>query len=269
MPNDPAQDRSREKVLISPRYLAASLPSDHHQLLDVFVEDSAWSVHTDDSSLTVTSPCRRITIRHDQTAVSRGPHLVISARTEEQAPERWRTNINGNVPIEFVSTLIGTLAAELAADPDHVVYGIGAEQGLFELYVDIDSWSYFDDFGLSGFISHDGHATVVGRPPDSPAPLIHGDASITWHLAASPDDLGHLWDISFTEKTPSFLMHAVVAETLAPRPMLRSTAFPFPKAAVPLVTIEPVPSPPRPPSAQPSHAEPPRSPEPKRTPKSR
>lgn len=168
MPNDPAQDRSREKVLISPRYLAASLPSDHHQLLDVFVEDSAWSVHTDDSSLTVTSPCRRITIRHDQTAVSRGPHLVISARTEEQAPERWRTNINGNVPIEFVSTLIGTLAAELAADPDHVVYGIGAEQGLFELYVDIDSWSYFDDFGLSGFISHDGHATVVGRPRTRP-----------------------------------------------------------------------------------------------------
>lgn len=122
MPNDPAQKIPREKVLISPRYLAASLPGDHHLLLDVFAEDSAWSVHTDDSSLTVTSPCGRITIRHDRTAVGHGPHLVVAARTDAQAPERWRTNINGNVPIEFVSTLVGTLAAELAADPDHVVW---------------------------------------------------------------------------------------------------------------------------------------------------
>ncbi|MFD7017509.1 DUF317 domain-containing protein [Streptomyces sp. NPDC059928] len=269
MSHDPAQDRPREKILISPRYLAASLPSDHHQLLDVFAEDAAWSAHSNDSSLAVTSPCGRITIRHDQAVVGRGPHMVISARTDEDAPERWQAIINGNVPIEFVSTLIGTLAAELAADPDHVVYGIGAEPGLLELYVDVDSWSYFDDSGLSGFISRDGHAAVVGRPPDSPAPPIRGDASVTWHLAASPDALAHLWDISFTEKTPPFLMHAVVAKALDPRPILRSTAFPFPKAVVPLVTIERVPSPSRPPSGQPSRAEPPRSPEPKRAPKTR
>ncbi|MFD9069109.1 DUF317 domain-containing protein [Streptomyces lasiicapitis] len=269
MSNDPVQDKPREKILISPRYLAASLPTDHHQLLDIFAEEIAWSAHTDESSLTVTSPCRRITIRHNKAAVGRGPHTVISARTDEEAPERWQANINGNVPIESVSTLIGTLAAELAADPDHVVYGIGAEPGLLELCVDVDSWSSFGDFGLSGFISHDGHAAVVGRPPDSPAPPIRGDASITWHLAASPEDLGHLWDISFTEKTPPFLMHAVVAETLDPRPTLRSTAFPFPKAVVPLVTIQHAPSPARPPAAQPSPAEPPRSPEPKRAPKSR
>jgi hypothetical protein len=269
MSHDSGQDSPREKILISPRYLAASLPTDHHQLLDIFAEEAAWNTQSDDSSLAVTSPCRRITIRHDQTIVGRGPHMVISARTEEDAPERWRTTVNGNVPIEFVSTLLGTLAAELAADPDHVVYGIGPDPGVLELYVDVDSWSHFDDFGLSGFISRDGHAAVVGRPPDSPAPPIHGDASVTWHLAASPDDLGHLWDISFTEKTPPFLMHAVVAKALDPRPILRSTALPFPKAVVPLVTIERVPLPPRPPSAKPSHAEPPRSPGPKRAPKTR
>lgn len=269
MSNDPAQGRPREKILISPRYLAASLPIDHLQLLDIFAEETAWSAQAEDASLTVTSPCRRITIRHDQAAVGRGTHMVISARTDDDAPERWRTKINGNVPIEFVSTLLGTLAAELAADPDHVVYGIGAEPGVFELLVDVDVWRPFDDFGLSGFISRDGHAAVVSRPPDSTAPPIHGDASITWHLAASPDDLGHLWDISFTEKTPPFLAHAVVAKALDPRPILRSTAFPFPKAVVPLVTIGHVPAPPRPPTAQPSPAEPPRSPEPRRAPKSR
>ncbi|MER5826684.1 DUF317 domain-containing protein [Streptomyces mirabilis] len=269
MPNDPDQDSPREKILISPRYLAASLPNDHQQLLDIFAEETAWSAHADASSLTVTSPCRRITIRHDQAAVGRGPHMVISARTDEEAAERWRADIAGNVPIEFVARLIGTLAGELAADPDHVVYGIGVEPGLLELYVDVGSWTHFNDFGLSGFISHDGHAVVVGRPVDSPAPPIHEDASITWHLAASPEDLGHLWDISFTDKTPPFLMHAVVAETLDPRPTLRSTSFPFPAAVAPLVTIERVSSPSRRPSAQPPHAEPPRTPEPKRAPKTR
>ncbi|MDQ0810294.1 hypothetical protein QFZ63_002008 [Streptomyces sp. B3I7] len=269
MPNDPDQDSPREKILISPRYLAASLPNDHHQLLDIFAEETAWSTHADASSLTVTSPCRRITIRHDQAVVGRGPHMVISARTDEEAAERWRADIAGNVPIEFVARLVGTLAGELAADPDHVVYGIGAEPGLLELYVDVDSWTHFDDFGLSGFISHDGHAAVVGRPVDSPAPPIHGDPSITWHLAASPEDLGHLWDISFTDKTPPFLMHAVVAETLDPRPTLRSMSFPFPAAVAPLVTIERVSSPSRRPPAQPPHAEPPRTPEPKRAPKTR
>ncbi|ROQ70172.1 uncharacterized protein DUF317 [Streptomyces sp. 840.1] len=269
MPNDPEQDRPREKILISPRYLAASLPSDHQLLLDIFAEETAWSAHTDASSLTVTSPCRRITIRHDQTAVGRGPHMVISARTDEEAAERWRADIAGNVPIECVATLLGTLAGELATDPDHVVYGIGTEPGLLELYVDADSWTHFDDFGLSGFISHDGHAAVVSRPVDSPAPPIHGDASVTWHLAASPEDLGHLWDISFTDKTPPLLLHAVAAETLDPRPTLRSTSFPFPAAVVPLVTIERISSPPRRPTAQPPHGGLPRSPEPKRTPKTR
>ena len=268
MPDTPAQDRPREKVLISPRYLAASLPATHHDFLDVFAEETGWSTQTDNSSLTVASPCRRVTIRHDQTAVGRGPHMVISARSDEDASERWRTSVSGAVPIEFVSTLLGTLAAELDADPDHVVYGIGAEPGQFELLVDIDAWSHFDASGLSGFISRDGQAAVIGRPPDSSAPPIHGDASIAWHVAGSPDDLGHLWDISFTQQAPDFLMHAVVAKTLDPRPILRSTAFPFPKAVVPLVTIKHVPSP-RPPAARPSPAEPARSPEPKRAPKTR
>ncbi|MFE7889286.1 DUF317 domain-containing protein [Streptomyces sp. NPDC057412] len=236
--------------------------------MDVFAEETGWSTQTDNSSLTVTSPCRRVTIRHDQAAVGRGPHMVISARSDEDASERWRTNVSGVVPIEFVSTLLGTLAAELEADPDHVVYGIGAEPGQFELLVDIDAWSHFDASGLSGFISRDGQAAVIGRPPDSSAPPIHGDASIAWHVAASSDDLGHLWDISFTQQAPDFLMHAVVTKALDPRPILRSTAFPLPKAVVPLVTIKHVPLP-RPPAARPSPAEPTRSPEPKRTPKPR
>lgn len=269
MPNDPTQDRPREKVLISPRHLAASLPSDHLQLLDVFAEDSAWSAHTDDSPLTVTSPCRRITIRHDPTAVGRSAHLVISARTDEQAPERWRADIVGNVPIEFVATLIGTLACEMATDPDHVVYGIGNEPSLLELYVDVDSWTYFEDFGLCGFLSHDGHAAVVNRPVDSPAPPIRKDASITWHLGAATEDLGRVWDISFTEKVPPFLIHAVVAEALDPRPTVRSTSFAFPAVLAPLVSIQEAPSPTPHSPVRPLHAEPPRSPEPKRTPKSR
>ncbi|ELS55880.1 DUF317 domain-containing protein [Streptomyces viridochromogenes] len=268
MPGTPAQDRSPERVLISPRYLAASLPATHHHFLDVFAEEAGWSAQADNSSLIVTSPCRRVTIRHDQTSVGRGPHLVVSARSDEDASERWRTSVRGAVPIEFVSTLLGTLAAELEADPDHVVYGIGAEPGQFELLVDIDAWNHFDASGLSGFISRDGQAAVIGRPPGSSAPPIHGDASIAWHVAASPDDLGHLWDISFTQQAPDFLMHAVVAKTLDPRPILRSTAFPFPEAVVPLVSITHVPSP-RPPSAQPSAAEPTRSPEPRRAPKAR
>lgn len=37
-------------------------------------------------------------------------------------------------------------------------------------------------------------------------------------------------------QAPPFLMHAVVAKTLDPRPMLPSTTFPFPEAApLPLV----------------------------------
>ncbi|MEU5898676.1 DUF317 domain-containing protein [Streptomyces venezuelae] len=268
MPDIPAQDRPREKILISPRYLAASLPATHREFLDVFAEEAGWDAHTDYSSFTATSPCRRITIRHEQESVGRGPHLVISARSDADAAERWRTSISGAAPIEFVSTLVGTLAAELAADPDHVVYGIGFEPGPFELLVDVDAWNPFDDSGLSGFISRDGQAAVIGRPPDSSAPAIHGDASIAWHVAASPDDLGHLWDISFTHQAPDFLMHAVVTKTLDPRPILRTTAFPFPKAVLPLVTIEHVPTP-RSPSARSSSAEPARGHPSKRSPKSR
>ncbi|OKJ72238.1 DUF317 domain-containing protein [Streptomyces sp. CB02460] len=269
MTNAPDQDRPRERILISPRYLAASLPTDHRQLLDVFSQETSWSAHTDASSLTVTSPCRRITIRHDRAAVGRGPHMVISARTDEEAAERWRVDIGGFAPIECVARLLGTLAGELATDPDHVVYGIGAEPGLLELYVDADSWSPFDDFGLSGFISHDGHAAVVNRPMDSPAPPLHADASVTWHVAASPEDLGHLWDISFTDKTPPLLLHAVAAETLDPRPTLRSAAFPFPAVVAPLVTIERLSSPSRRPTARPPYGGSARSTEPKRTPKTR
>ncbi|MER5443192.1 DUF317 domain-containing protein [Streptomyces sp. NPDC002790] len=268
MPDTPAQDRPREKVLISPRYLAASLPATHHEFLDVFAEETGWNAHTDHSSFTVTSPCRRIVLRHDQEAVGRGPHLVISARSDEDASERWRTSVSGAVPIEFVSTLVATLAAELAADPDHVIYGIGSEPGPFELLVDADAWNHFDASGLSGFISRDGQAAVIGRPPDSSAPAIHGDSSIAWHIAASPNDLGHLWDISFTQQSPAFLMHAVAAKTLDSRPLLRSTAFPFPAAVLPLVTIEHV-APPQPPSARPSPTSPTHGPQPKRSPKPR
>lgn len=226
MPNDPDQGSPREKILISPRYLAASLPNDHQQLLDIFAEETAWSAHADASSLIVTSPCRRITIRHDQAVVGRGPHMVISARTDEEAAERWRADIAGNVPIEFVARLIGTLAGELAADPDHVVYGIGAEPGLLELYVDVGSWTHFDDFGLSGLISHDGHAAVVGRPVDSPAPPIHGDTSITWHLAASRKTSATCGTSrSRTRRRPSSCTrslprHSMPGPPCAPRPSL-------------------------------------------------
>ncbi|MFB7630509.1 DUF317 domain-containing protein [Streptomyces sp. NPDC056149] len=233
MPTDSSQDRPREKVLISPRYLATSLPNDHRKLLEVFAEDSPWSAHTDETSLTVTSPCRRITIRHDQLAVGQGAHLVVSARTDEDTPERWRTDISGNAPIELVARLISTLAHELASDPDHVVYGIGTEPDLLELYVDANTWDHFEDFGLSGFLSRDGHAAVVNRAVDSPAPPIHGDPSITHHVAASPEELGHLWNISLTDRTPPFLIHAVVVEALDPRPTLRSTTFPFPTVVAP------------------------------------
>ncbi|MGW7096587.1 DUF317 domain-containing protein [Streptomyces sp. NPDC054874] len=104
---------------------------------------------------------------------------------------------------------------------------------------------------------------------DSSAPPIHGDASVTWHLAASPEDVGHLWDISFTEKTPPLLLHAVAAETLDPRPTLRSTSFPLPGVVAPLVTTERLPPPSRRPTAQPPHGGPPRSPELNHTPKTR
>ncbi|GAA3196505.1 MULTISPECIES: DUF317 domain-containing protein [Streptomyces] len=269
MPDAHAQDAPREKVLISPRYLAASFPNDHRQLLDTFADEVAWNAHIDASSLTVTSPCRRITIRHDPTALGQGPHMVITARTDEEAPERWRADIAGNAPIEFVAGLFSTLAAELATDPDHVIYGIGAEPGLLELYVDVDSWAYFDEIGLSGFVSRDGHAAVISRPVNSSAPPIRGDASVTWQVGASPEDLGRLWDISFTDKTPAILMHAVVAETLDPQPTLRSTAFPFPAAVVPLVTIERLSTPSRHIPAAPPPGGPARSAEPKRTPKTR
>ncbi|WP_326731812.1 hypothetical protein [Streptomyces phaeochromogenes] len=63
-------------------------------------------------------------------------------------------------------------------------------------------------------------------------------------------------------------MYAVVTKTVDPRPILRSTAFPFPAAVVPLVTIEHIPSH-RPPPAHPSPAEPSRGPEPRGTPKTR
>ncbi|WP_369175451.1 DUF317 domain-containing protein [Streptomyces sp. R28] len=167
------------------------------------------------------------------------------------------------------SKSLGTLTAELATDPDHVVYGIGTQPGLLELCVDADSWTYFEDVGLHGFISHDGHAAVINRPVDSPAPPIRNDASITWHLGAATEDLGRVWDVSCTDKVPPFLLHAVLAETLDPRPTLRSTVFPFPAVLAPLVTIERVPSPSPRPSAQPPHAEPRRSTQAKRAPKTR
>ncbi|MFE1836490.1 hypothetical protein [Streptomyces sviceus] len=98
MPRDPAQDRPREKILISPRYLAASLPTDHHQLLDIFAEEAAWSAHYDDSSLAVTSPCGRVTIRHDQAIVGRGPHMVISTRSDEADSEAFEHQVRAAVP---------------------------------------------------------------------------------------------------------------------------------------------------------------------------
>ncbi|KUJ68244.1 hypothetical protein ACZ90_20165 [Streptomyces albus subsp. albus] len=113
-------------VYLSPRYLAASSPGDHHAHLVAFATESNWPTRTEiPTSFTTTSLCGRITMRH--TTAGYGPHLVITARTAEDSTERWRADIAGNVPVEFVAALTHTIAAGLETDPDHAIYGIGTE----------------------------------------------------------------------------------------------------------------------------------------------
>ncbi|WP_234333649.1 DUF317 domain-containing protein [Streptomyces viridochromogenes] len=218
--------------------------------------------------MTASSPCERITIRHDRAAEGHGPHLVMTARTEKDAPERWRADVAGNAPVEFVASLIRTVASELEADPDHVIYGIGTEPDLIELYVNPNCWNYVEEFGLAGFQSRDGHAAVLGRPPGSSAPPLLGDETIIWQLCAVPDELEPLWDVSFTEKSPPFVVNAVLDQTLSTEPIRRPASQTLLKAVAPLVTARWAPTRPQF-STPPPHPEPPRSPEPKRTPKTR
>ncbi|MEV5878063.1 DUF317 domain-containing protein [Streptomyces sp. NPDC052101] len=250
MPNDHTSAAEGE-VLLSPRYLAASFPDEHHALLPVFAKRSGWSAHTGDASFTVTSPCERVTIRHDRTAEGDGPHLVITARTDKDAPERWRADVAGLVPVEFVASLISTVATGLKADPDHAIYGIGTEPELIELHVDPGHWDYIEDLGLAGFQSHDGHAAILGRPPGSLGPPLQDDEAIIWHLGAYPDDLGPLWAVSFTEKTPPFVVNAVLAQTLSTAAIRRPANSVLPEALAPLMSARWVPPSPRHPTVQP------------------
>ncbi|KUM99904.1 hypothetical protein AQI95_35905 [Streptomyces yokosukanensis] len=253
MPHDHAPAADGE-ILLSPRYLAASYPEEHHALLAAFADEAAWSASLGESSFSVTSPCERLTIRHDRTTEGNGPHLVITARTDKDAPERWRADVAGLVPVEFVASLINTVATGLKADPDHAIYGIGTEPDLIELHVDPSHWDYIEDLGLTGFQSHDGHAAVLGRPPGSLGPPLQDDEAIIWHIGAYPDDLGPLWAVSFTEKTPPFVVNVVLAQTLSTAPIHRPTTSVLPEALAPLVSARWTPPAPRHPTAQPRPA---------------
>ncbi|MGW1974199.1 DUF317 domain-containing protein [Streptomyces sp. NPDC001889] len=215
-----------EPVHFSPRYLAASPPDLHRQHLVAFAQDHAWPLATYPYAVTATSPCERITIRHSRAEEGRGPHLTITARTGHGAPERWRADIAGATPVEFLASLTETVARGLEADADHLIYGIGGgtEPDMIELHVD-ERWELADGLGLVGIQSVDGLAAMMGRPPGSDGPLLQGDEDIVWHIFAVTPELGPLWGISFTQEAPPFVVNAVLNDTLSPEPLVRPAAL--------------------------------------------
>ncbi|MEV6423702.1 DUF317 domain-containing protein [Streptomyces sp. NPDC051662] len=224
-------------VHISPRYLAASRPTQHQAHIATFGTARDWLCRTGAFTLTATSVCGRVTVHHDQRAEGLGPHLVITARTGPRAPERWRADIAGNTPVEVLATLTTTIADRLEADPDHLIYGIGPDPDLIAPKVDAHRWDHIEDHGLAGFQSRDGHAFMIGRPDDSPAPPLLGDESLVWHIGASTAEHGGLWAISFTYQTPPVVVNSVLSHTLSPEPVTRPATETVPAALAPLVTV--------------------------------
>ncbi|MGW4200327.1 DUF317 domain-containing protein [Streptomyces sp. NPDC004726] len=226
---------------VSPRYMAASPLSDHRDHLVALAGSTGWTLTTDGATATVTSPCERIVLRHDQAAEGWGPHLVITAHTGPSAPARWRADIAGNTPVEFVAALTTTITTALAADPDHLVYGIAAEpEPLTTLFTD-DRWEFVDDQGLIGLQATDGLAAALNRPPDSPAPSLQGDDAIEWHLFAM-HPAGPLWGVSFTRNVPQFVVASALEQTLSPEPLVRPAGIARHPAFAPLITARPLPT---------------------------
>ncbi|MFJ9033627.1 DUF317 domain-containing protein [Streptomyces sp. NPDC102274] len=211
---------------ISPRYLAASWPIQHQAHIAAFGTARDWSCRMSAFTLTATSPCGRITMHHDQRAEGRGPHLVITAGTGPGAPDRWRIDVAGNTPVEFVAALTTAIAEHLEADPE-----------LIELTVDPHRWEYVEESGLSGFQSRDGRAFMIGRPADSPAPPLQGDESIELHIGAVTGEHGALWAVSFTHQTPPTVVNSVLRQTFSPEPVTRPASQTLPAALAPLVTV--------------------------------
>ncbi|MFD3910057.1 DUF317 domain-containing protein [Streptomyces sp. NPDC058603] len=224
-------------VHISPRYLAASWPTQHQAHLAAVGTARDWPCRMSAFTFTATSACGRITMHHDQRAEGRGPHLVITARTGPGAPERWRADIAGNTPVEFLAALATTIADRLEADPDHLIYGIGPDPDLIALKVDAHRWDHIEDHGLAGFQSRDGHAFMIGRPDGSPAPPLQGDESLVWDIGAVTAEHGALWAISFTHQTPPVVVNSVLSQILSPEPITRPATEPLPAALAPLVTV--------------------------------
>ncbi|TKA08232.1 hypothetical protein [Actinacidiphila oryziradicis] len=70
-----------------------------------FPKDAGWRRAHHGTDLEVTSPCGRLTLLHQQEHTGSGPHLLVTARTGPDAPERWRITLRGHVPIEFVTVM--------------------------------------------------------------------------------------------------------------------------------------------------------------------
>jgi hypothetical protein len=227
---------------VSPRYLAASPLSDHRDHLDTIAATTGWTLTTEGQTATVASPCERIVLRHDQATAGFGPHLVITAHTEPGAPARWRADIGGNTPVEFVAALTTTITTALATDPDHLVYDIAAApEPLIELAVSDEHWGFVDDEGLVGFQATDGLAAALSRAPDAPGPPLQNDPDIAWHLFAI-HPAGSLWGVSFTHGVPQFVVASALEQTLSPEPLVRPAGIARHPAFAPLITARRLPT---------------------------
>ncbi|GAA2254829.1 hypothetical protein GCM10010232_50060 [Streptomyces amakusaensis] len=227
---------------VSPRYLAASPLSDHRDHLDALAASTGWTLTAKGSTATVTSPCERIVLRHDTAAEGWGPHLVITARTGPGAPARWRADIAGNTPVELVTALTSTITTALETDPDHLVYDIAATpEPMIMLEASDEHWEFVSDQGLGGFQATDGLAAVLSRAPDSPEPPLRNDPDVAWHLAAV-HPAGSLWDVSFTQGVPVFVVASALEQTLSPEPLIRPAGIALHPAFAPLITARPLPA---------------------------
>ncbi|MFI6289339.1 hypothetical protein ACIBCM_32120 [Streptomyces sp. NPDC051018] len=227
---------------VSPRYLAASPLSEHRDHLDTLAASTGWTLTTDGPTATVTSPCERIVLRHDRAAEGWGPHLVITAHTGPGAPARWRADIAGNTPVEFLATLTSTITTALATDPDHLVYDIAATpEPIIGLAVSDEHWGFVDDQGLVGLQATDGLAAVLSRAPDAPGPPLQDDPGIGWHLFAI-HPAGSLWGVSFTHGVPVFVVASALEQTLSPEPLIRPAGIARHPAFAPLITARPLPA---------------------------
>ncbi|MFI1890231.1 DUF317 domain-containing protein [Streptomyces jumonjinensis] len=221
--------------------MAASPLSDHRDHLEALTGSTGWTLTTDGTTATVTSPCERIVLRHDQAAEGWGPHLVITAHTGPGAPARWQADITGNAPVELLSALTATITTALETDPDHLVYDIAAApEPLIGLAVSAEHWEFVNELGLVGLQATDGLAAAVSRPPDSPAAPLRDDPDIAWHVFAV-HPAGPLWGVSFTQGAPMFVVASALEQTLSPEPLVRPADIARHPAFAPLITARPLP----------------------------